>query len=309
MLESRLPFQRHLNWLCIEDMSYDDVKSYYDNVQMAIPTKAQYEAAMESVSRLVMPPATKRRTLRKIFNVEDQRVWQKYGFEDIYLHQMGKKEWTEISRVLNNPIMRVALECSLVAKLTHDEISQLLPSVYYLPLSPESIVIYTKYFFDYEDMKKGDWIAYLGQIADDRYTHTRLFFALTRPQEEVLHSVGLPSRTQFGSMLKNVMNTANYRFEHFARQQSPESQEEARKWAKLMMDAGVRHEKFGSTDATDFSKLIQTQFEYIDDPIQDVTPEMLADAKPPIQEPLPGMAAAAPVPQDAVGQERDPNDV
>jgi hypothetical protein len=309
MLEARLPFHRHLKWLCLEGLSYEDVKSYYDNIQMAIPTQVQYQVALAGVEGLLMPPMTKRRLERKIYNADDLAVWEKYGYGEIYLHQMEKSDWSEIGRILNHPVMRVALECCLAAKLTHDEISQLLPSVYSLPLNTQSILTYISYFFDHEIMKKSDWQSYLNQISEDRYTHTRLFFALTRTQEEVLHAVGLPTRAQFGTMLKNVMNTANYRFEHYARQQSPESQEEARKWARLMMDAGVRHEKFGSTDATDFSKLIQTQFEYIDDPIETVTPEMLAEAKPPTMADEKAVNAAAPSPPATEQQERNPNDI
>lgn len=309
MLEARLPFHRHLKWLCIEGLAYEEIRSYYDNIQMAVPSKSQYEVALAFAEGLVMPPATKRRLAKKIYSLEDHNVWKKYGFEEIYLHQTGKANWDEVARVLNHPIMRVALEGCLVAKVTKEEISQLLPSVYSQNLSISSIETYASYFFDYENMKKSDWQSYLDQIREDRYTHTRLFMALTKPQEEVLHAVGLPTRTQFGTMLKNVMNTANYRFEHYARQQSPEAQEEARKWARLMMDAGVRHEKFGSTDATDFSKLIQTQFEYIDDPIKDITPEMLADAKPPTAEPPKGNAGTAPAPPAAEQQQRNPNDI
>lgn len=302
MTDTRLPYQKHLEWLCLEGLTAQDIRSYYDSIQMAQPSDGQVERAVQTTLRFIMPPITKRRLHKKLFHIDDQAVWKKHGFEDIYLHQLGKRSWSELGRVLNHPVMRVALECCLIAKLSYDEISQLLPSVYALPLSVESIETYIKYFFDYINMRKPDWQAFLNQIADDRYTHTRLFFALTRPQEEVLHAVGLPSRLQFGTMLKNVMNTANYRFEYYARQQNPESQEEARKWARLMMDAGVRHEKFGATDATDFSKLIQTQFEYLENEIPNVTPEMLADAKPPIVEQPKGLAQTAPMPPDASGQ-------
>lgn len=310
MLSTRLPFHRHLKWLCIEGFSYDDVRAYYDDIQMAVPTKKHYEDALEEVSKLIVPPATLRRTVKHIHNPADQAIWFKHGFEEIYMHQvLGDGGLHEIGPVLNHPVMRVALECCMIAKLTNEEISQLLPSVYYLPISPESIDTYTKYFFNWKDMKKNDWQGYLDLIVEDRYSHNRVFYALTRPQEEVLHAVGLPTRSQFGTMLKNVMNTANYKFEHYSRQQSPEAQEQAMKWAKLMMDAGAKHEKFGSTDATDFSKLIQTQFEYLDAPVEDITPEMLADAKPPAKEPDQGAAAAAPAPPDTQNQQRNPNDI
>lgn len=247
---------------------------------MATPTDEQIADAVKYAAGLVMPPIVRRRLFKKLYDVGDQAVWKKYGFESIYLHQMQKQDWSGLGRILNHPVMRVALDCCLITGLTHDEIIQLLPAIYFLPISLQDIANYTTYFFDYSNLNKSDWQAFLNQISEDRYTHNRIMFALTRPQEEVLHAVGLPSRLHFGTMLKNVMNTANYRFEYYARQQSPEAQDEARKWARLMMEAGAKHEKFGSTDATDFSKLIQTQFEYIENDVPNITPEMLADAKP-----------------------------
>jgi hypothetical protein len=276
---------------------------------MAKPTETQIEAATEDVRKMFMSPATRRRLAKKIFSTDDQLLWQKYGLEEIYLHQVGQTPWAEIPQVLNHPVMRVAFECCLIAGLEHEEISQLLPSVYALPLSAKNIETYAKYFFDHKAMKKSDWQGYLNQIADDRYTHTRIFAALTRPQEEVLHAVGLPSRLQYGTMLKNVMNTANYRFEYYSRQQSPEAQAEARSWAKVMMDAGVRHEKFGSTDATDFSKVLQTEFAYADETIESITPEMLSDVKPAVDMVDKSLSPAVPPPPDAVNQSPDRNDL
>jgi hypothetical protein len=305
-----LPFHRHLKWLALEGLSAKDIQSYYDNVQMAQPTDAQVAAITEEAGKMLMPPITRRRLTRKLHAPEDQAVWQRHGMEEIYLHQMGVKPWVEIGPLLNHPVMRVAIECCLVAKLTHEEISQLLPSVYTLPLSPESVAIYVKYFFDHTNMARSDWQAYLNQISDDRHTHTRLFAALTRPQEEVLHMVGLPSRLKFGTMLKNIMNTAYYRHEHYARQQTPEAQEEARKWAKVTIEAGAKAEKFGSSDTKDFASLIQTAFQYENEEVEMLTPEMLAEAKPPsnaaLEKPV---SPAAPLPPDTENQSGLRNDL
>jgi hypothetical protein len=284
MSARRLPFLKHLKWLLLEGLTPERIGEFYDSIQMPKPNREHIHQAEDSLRGLIMPPATRRRLSRLLFDEGDQKLWAKYGYEEIYLHRMGKSDWGQMGRMLNHPVMRVALECCLVARVPHEDLSQLLPSVYALPLETTTIELYQKYFWDYEGMDRNDWQAYLELVQEDRYTHSRLFIALTRPQEQVLHAVGLPSRMQFGTMLKNIMNTANYRFEHYARQQSPDAQEEARKWAKVLIEAGTKHEKFGATDATDFSKLIQTQFEHLDPEIPNVTPEMLADAKPALQQ-------------------------
>lgn len=284
MLEPRLPFQRHLKWLILDGFDEATIKQFYDNIQFPIPSSEQIEGAGEQLATLIIPGITKRRLAKRIFDVGDQAVWAKHGFEEIYLHTMKKVDWPEIGRMLNHPVMRVALDCCLISGVDVEKITQILPVTFSLAVSPESIGIYKKYFLDIELMAKADWQRYLQILASDRYAHQRIFTALTRNQDEVLHLVGLPTRMQFGSMLKNIMNTAHYRFEYYARQMSPEAQEEARKWAKVMIEAGVKHDRYSAADATDFSDLIQTEFVHLDAPIENVSAEMLADAKPKLED-------------------------
>lgn len=283
MLEARLPYHRHLQWLILEGFTFDQVKRFYDNIQIAQPSEPQYVIACSSVERMLMPPITKKRLSRRIYNEGDQSVWRKLGFEAIYLHTLGKEKLEELGRILNHPVMRVALECSLVAGLDPEEIAQMLPPAYSLLITIKTIEIYRNYFFDDQSMTKTDWTQWLNLLVEDRYTYTRLHAALTKPRDEVLHMVGMPTKLQFGTMLKNMMATAYYKFEYYSRQSGPEAQDEARKWGKVMMEAGQKHEKYGATDATDFSNLIQTEFEYLDKQIENVTPEMLADAKPKLE--------------------------
>lgn len=275
-----LPFHRHFKWLCLEGLQPSDIQSYYDGIQFAKPDRDDFAEAAEQVKSLMLPPITKRRLVKRLYSEEDRAVWKKYDLEEIYLHRMGKNDWSELGKILNHSVMRVALECCLIAKIPANELTQILPAVYYLPCSEGTIALFKKYFFDHEAMVKRDWQDYLNRIADDRYTHTRIFAALTKSREEVMHLVGLPTKIQFGAMLKSVLNTAHYRFDYYARQSSLEAQEEARKWGKLMIEAGEKHEKYGTTDATDFAAVLQTSFQYVDTEFETVTPEMISEIKP-----------------------------
>ena len=284
MTDTRLPFHRHLKWLILDGFDEEAIRDFYNNIQFPVPSKKLIEEASDNVATLILPNLTRRRLAKRIFDLSDRAVWKKHGFEEIYLQTMKKTDWAEIGRLLNHPVMRVALDCCLIARVEAEKISQLLPVTYSLAFSEASITLYQKYFFDSELMNRGDWLAYLKLLSEDRYSYERVFKALTRNQDEVLHLVGLPTKLQFGNMLKNIMNTAHYRFEHFARQMSPESQEEARKWAKVLIDAGVKHDRYSAGDATDFSELVQTEFLHIDGAIDTITPEMIADVKPPAAE-------------------------
>ena len=297
-----------MKWLCFEELPEDDIKKFYDNIQFVAPAKAHLAASEDYRKSIMVPPITKRRLLRKMFSVEDQAVWKKHGFEEIYLHRMGQADWSELGKILNHPVMRVALECCIIMGMDDETLTQLLPAVYTLPLSPNTIALFRKYFFDVADWGRNEWQTYLRLLLDDRYTYIRIFSALTKNKDEVLHLVGLPSSTQFGTMLKNIMNTAHYKFEHYARQGSEEAQDEARKWAKVLIDAGVKHDKYAATDATDFSSLIQTSFEYIQDQIETITPEMISEVKPQLQQSS-DKGPDAPSPPDLTPPQRPENDV
>jgi len=307
MTNSRLPFHKHLKWLILEGNSYENVCEFYENLQFPEPTESYFQNLKDDVDSLPIPPITRRRLGKKIYHENDVFVWKKLDLEEIYLHRLKGAKWSGVLKILNNPILRVAIDCCLIASVDLEELGQLVITAYNTEIDENSAKIYKKYFFDAELMKRNDWQSYLNLLASDRYTYTRVFAALTKSRDEVLHLVGMPTKAQFGTMLKNVMNTAHYRFEYFARQNGPDAQEQARKWAKILMDAGAKHEKFGATDATDFANLIQTEFHYIESDIQTVTPEMLADAKPKALEKEP--ERNVPIPPEGAASGRPANDI
>lgn len=285
MIQTKLPFHHHLKWLLLEGLSGREIQKYYDNIQLPTLAQGHFDHCQDYVDSLPLAPLTLKRLRKKLYNEVDHALWKKLGFEEIYLHRMDKSDWSELGKVLNHPVMRVAMECCLIKNLEDSEIATLLPATFALPLTAKTVALHRKYFFDVNTLQRNDWQEYLNLISDDRYTYTRLFAALTKPKDEVLHMVGLPTKTKFGTMLKNVMATAHYKFEYYARQMSPEAQAEARNWAKVLIVAGEKHEKFGAGDDGDLSNILQTEFVYVDEPIEHVTPEMLSDAKPQLLNP------------------------
>lgn len=280
----RLPFQRHLDWMLLSGHNQEEIEHFYNNIQFPELSEDDFIYAQERVDEIVLPPITKRNLQRKVMTAQDRAIFKKYGFEEIYLRNINQpqlgEQWEMVGRMLNHPVMRIAVDACLTSGIPTDELIELLPTQFQIYIDEAAIKLYIKYFFDFEKMGRSDWRSYLKLLQTDHYSYNRIYAALTRPKDEVLFMVGLPTRSKFASFLNNVLATADYKFRHYAKHNSPDADAAAEKWAKIGFKAGELHEKFSSSDMTDFAKLVQTEFTYIDTPMETIKPEMIADIKP-----------------------------
>jgi hypothetical protein len=284
-----LPFQKHLEWLCLEGMTRNDITRFYGNVQLPIPTDKDIETAEDSVSQLTLPPAIKRNMRRGIFKIEDSPIWDKYGFGDLHRWRCyrGTKSQTDVARawemvgkILNHPVMRISIDACLISHMEEEKMIVLLPAQYHLPINERALDLYRRYFAAFEDFDRAAWSDYLNRIREDGFVYSRVFAALTKPRAEVMHLCGLPTERQFSDFLKNVLATSSYKFDYYMRQNSPDGDTEARRWAKVGFEAGEKFEKYGAGDVTDFAKLVQTEFEYVDSDIKTLSPEQADQMRP-----------------------------
>lgn len=262
-------------------MPLERIQRFYDDVQIPIPPQDYISKLQERLQELSIPPGALRRLRSSRGAPQDVSVWEKLGYQEIYAQRRNemtaalREAWSEVGKLLNHPVMRIATDCTMLAKLRDEEICEILPQTFQLPLSSAALLLYRKYFFDHEKLGKSDWRYYLELLKPDQYTYSRIYAALTKPQDDVMHLVGLPSKKQYSDFLKNVLAVSDFKFKHYARAGTPEAEAEARRWAKVGMDAGERQKKVQANDTGDFLRLIQTEFEYVSTPVEPATPEML----------------------------------
>lgn len=311
----RLPFRRHLEWMLLEGREIREIKRFYHNIQFPELKEEHFDEAQDKVDSIVLPPITKRNLAKKICTAQDRAIFKKYGYEEIYLrsinHQHMKAQWDMVGQMLNHPVMRVAVDACLINGMPADELIEILPVQFQIKLDMGAIDLYKKYFFDHESMDRSDWRGYLKLLRNDSYTYHRIYAALTKSREEVLFMVNLPTKSKFASFLNNVLATADYKFRYYAKHNSPEADAAADKWAKIGFKAGELHEKFSGSDMTDFAKLVQTEFTYIDTPMETIKPEMLSGVKPaalqaPESKPV---NAPPPPPVNTPSQTNDPDNI
>jgi len=281
-----LPYKRHLEWLCLESLETDKIQEFYDNVQLPVPTDEDISAAIAKVETLVIPPVVRKNLRRGLYKKEDNWAWDKLGYGDLHQWRYAGNDpnWEVVGKVLNHPLMRTALDACTVSNMEDERMITMLSQVYKITLTIEALDLYRKYFGNFHSFSRADWKAYLSRVIDDNYVYVRIFSALTRPRDEVLHLCGLPAEGQFSDFLKNVLATASYKFNYYSRQNSPEADTEARRWAKVGFESGEKFEKYGAGDATDFAKLVQTEFEYVTPQIETLDAALAAQIRPQIGE-------------------------
>lgn len=261
-----LPYQKHLEWLCFEDMSPKDIRKFYDNVQLPLPTDKDIEETKARIADIPIPKHIKKNVSRGIFKYEENSYWEKIGYGELHAWrcQRPTKYWPAVGRILNHPLMRVALDVCIITGVDYDKITVILPQTFRVDFTDPAIDLYKKFFGNFQAFDRGDWSAYLERLKEDQYVYVRIFAALTKPRDEAMILCGLPPERAFSDFLRNVLASASYKFNYYSRQNTPEADHEARKWAKVGFEAGEKFEKYGAGDVSDFAKLVQTEFEYVE---------------------------------------------
>ncbi len=280
-----LPYRKHLEWLLIEGMDAEKIVAFYDNIQMPIPSAKDIDDAKQKVDSLLIPPGVKRALQKSIFKEEHKVVWEKLGYGEIFGKRCGLQEaaWDEVGKILANPVLRICVDSLIISKLHEEKLISMIHSEFSVKLTPESLSIYKLNFANFTDFARKDWIDYLKRLEEDQYAYHRVFTALTRGTDEVLHLCGMPTQKQYSDFLRNVLATSDYKFKHYSRQNSVDADIEARKWAKVGVESGEKFEKYGASDVTDFSKMVQTEFEYVEQEFPTLGDELLTSIRPKVE--------------------------
>jgi hypothetical protein len=298
-----LPFAKGLIWLYLEQQTDEFIEQQFDEITLPLPDPDILAEHKEAAAALPLSPAILKRLGHKKFEQTDYQIFQKIGYGEAYLKttcscdkETGLQDlWNEVHRLLRNPVARTAVDVGILCKYRFEDLVPMVSGTFHEVLTEKGLELYQKYFFDAASMTKLDWRAYLRICAGIPYLYLRIHTALTKPKKEAMHLAGLPAKAAFADFLKTVLATAEYKFEYYSRHNNQCSDNQARAWAKIGFDAGVKYEKFSASDVTDFSKAVQTEFESFNAEIPTISTDMLSEVKPPETE-VESKSKAPPVP-------------
>ena len=140
------------------------------------------------------------------------------------------------------------------------EIFDVLKTRFDVSISETTLDFYTRYFFNMRWVRKGDWIHYLRECQVTR--REMLLLAMqTDDSARLRHRLGAAPRFSYPDVLADVLAESYFKFKDHAGDSSPAK---AKAWAKVLMDAGDRREKFKNQDIKDLRSDLQMEFDYLD---------------------------------------------
>lgn len=279
----RTPYRKYLEWLLLLEKDYESIRSIFFEQSLPEQKATVVEKAQEFLTTISLPPGVKRRVVKNKIIEEDFAVLDRFGYGSFARVHSGRASQNTLTthnkvvvELIGHPVLRVAVECMLIKKLDLEELSALIQQSFGVTLGVTELAYYKNNYFDYKEMTRSDWVAYVESLADSPYTYRMIYTALTKPLEDVKQLVGLPTKKNFSAFLQTVLSTADYKFRQYAIRTGMDNDVQARKWAEVGIKAGERFEKFGEKDAKNFADTVQTEFEYVDMDVPNITTEMLS---------------------------------
>lgn len=278
----RLTYGRYLTWLYLEGLERSQIRKTLDELSLPEVPDDVMEVAHKTADELPIPPALKRRLREQKLKPEVDHAWlKKIGLLDFATCRQAGPLWDEIWALCKQPLLRIAVECCLLIKHPVDEIIHAAQTQYGVTLTRDGLALFERTLFQWKELSKSDWREMLTFARSDSFLFERYYAALTAPAEETLHLVRFPIKPAFSEFLRNLLATADYKFKRHSGTGTELGDAEARRWAKMGIDAGIRYEKFASKDARDFAETLQTEFAYVENTIPQATGEMLSGIKLP----------------------------
>ncbi len=140
------------------------------------------------------------------------------------------------------------------------EVFDVMKTRFDISISAQVLAIYCRYFFNMKWVGKNEWIHYL-RGCDVTRREMLLLAMQIDDSARLRHRLGAAPRFSYPDVLADVLAESFFKFKDHAGDASPSK---AQSWAKLLMDAGDRREKYKNQDIKDLRKDLQLEFSYLD---------------------------------------------
>lgn len=184
------------------------------------------------------------------------------GLKEAWLYNIGKnKHFTLAVDAAYDPDVSITIKSLLALRVDHEEISALINGKFGMPFPKESSELFQKYFFNNKIMMRADWRLFLSKLEDEE--QVLLYRGITGQSMELRAELGLPNKISVSEQYQKIHVFAMEKFQSLRGFGDPKTDGQALKWAQMAMSSGDRYEKLKTSDASDFGRDLQMEFETI----------------------------------------------
>jgi len=269
----KYPHGRYLDFLITKRHSYDalveichegniicpserQIEDRFNNIIKRCPVRA-FKNYMEQKTKKINNPS---KFLEFMNNLEIHELWLA---ESSFKNDRSMIPTIKAIELFKNQRHRKDINCFLLNKMSHEEISQAFSQRYKTHIPVSVIDKFAYFFFDITEMERKDWIEFLKLNPSDM---TIYLIAMNENADRIKHELGYKTNIEYIDALNDVFATSYFKFKEQTNRGSGEDQHRsARAWAKTLFDAGDRKEKLQSGNMQDFSESLQMEFSFDDE--------------------------------------------
>ena len=162
--------------------------------------------------------------------------------------------------------MKITINALLIKRLSLTEIVRLLSAKFSTHLKEVQVDTYSRFFFDPRRMKRKDWKDYLKKCS---VREKKIYFTALTEEESVLKTeLDLPAVVNVSESIQWLLTKSFLKARSFMDVGTPEANKEARDWTDQVIKLADKYEKYRSGDQNDFAKMLQMEFDFIDEPFE-----------------------------------------
>lgn len=263
----RRPYDLYIRFLITKGLSEDDeINEVLQDLSLPAVDHNSIEQQYNIVYNFVPTPVAKQ--IESKVHDGDFLRWMK-TFEVYELWMFEKKyknaDYNYLKLVYDihtDPRLRIALGALLIKGIKPQDLVQILNLKYSSMLKVEHIEAYEKYFWNFKKLTRRDWRNYIDECSD--YEKNVLFTCFSENLETVKALLELPSKTSSSDILQYLLSQSYQKAKQYLRSNSPDTNEEARKWISQVIQLSDKYEKHRTGDVEDFGKSLQMEFDYIE---------------------------------------------
>jgi len=236
----------------LRPVAQEDLDAHWDLIQNTMPQRV-----IESIGRKNYTPDFLRHM--KVLGVEE--LWRaEPKFKDDAMRSAVK----QVYDVLQDGILKITVNALLIKKLKVSEISRLVTTKFSVQITEKHIDIYSRYLFNSQKMTRVEWREYIKKCTD---REKRVYFiALTEDTEVLKTELDLPALAHVGESLQWLFTKSFLKAKTFMDVGTPEADLSAMRWSDQVVKLADKYEKYRSGDQHDFGKMLQMEFEFVDEP-------------------------------------------
>ena len=279
----RLPHENYIRFLITTGLDHDETNSKLEDLGLNMCSNRYWDTQYDLLKNSRLPNSIKRTWSKPHARKSDTflKFMSSIGLKEAWEHHtkrktINSKAFSIVMDCLKDTDVSVLVKCMIAMKSPTEEISALINSKFVIPFPPKSVEIFKRYFFNPGRMDRTSWKIYLSSLQKEekRYIH----LAISGQDKLLRTELDLPLKISISEHYQQLHMFAMDKFNKF-KDGGEGADAKALKWAQLAMSAGDKYEKLKLSDASDFGRDLQMEFDTIESDFPMIGDDELEDIK------------------------------